>query len=56
MAAMVLTANPVAHRVNGLQIGLAAQLVSWAAQIAGHKFAEKRAPAFIDNVLGGRFE
>lgn len=29
--------------------------VSWIAQFLGHGLAEKRAPALVDNLLGGKF-
>jgi uncharacterized membrane protein YGL010W len=31
------------------------QIISWIAQFLGHGLAEGRAPALLDNIVGGRF-
>ena len=48
-----LSAISFADRPNGIKIALAVHVGSWIAQILAHKFAEKRAPALKDNVIGG---
>ncbi|KIP07727.1 hypothetical protein PHLGIDRAFT_89225 [Phlebiopsis gigantea 11061_1 CR5-6] len=49
---MLLTAIAFGYRPDGLTVGFAIQAVSWVMQFAGHGFAEKRAPALLDNLLG----
>lgn len=44
-----------AHRPDGIRDAVIVQLVSWIAQFLGHGLAEGRAPALLDNVIGGRF-
>jgi len=48
----LLTALSFAYRPHGKAIAFGVHIVSWLAQFAGHKFAEGRQPALIDNVLG----
>jgi 2-hydroxy fatty acid dioxygenase len=49
----ILTANAFAQRADHLQVALLVQAASWIAQFIGHGFAEGRAPALLDNLLGG---
>jgi uncharacterized membrane protein YGL010W len=53
MAVTLLTATAYAHRPDGIRDAIIVQVVSWIAQILGHGFAEGRAPALVDNILGG---
>ena len=50
---MLLTAIAFGYRPDGMAIGWVLQGISWCAQFAGHGFAERRAPALLDNLLGG---
>lgn len=52
---MLLSANPIAAAPWGKSLALWLMTVSWVSQFAGHGFAEKRAPALLDNILGGAF-
>ncbi|KAN0127009.1 Protein of unknown function (DUF962) domain containing protein [Russula decolorans] len=45
----ILTANAFAQRANHTNIALIVHVASWVAQILGHKFAEGRSPALLDN-------
>lgn len=49
----ILTANAFAQRANHTNIGLIVHVGSWIAQILGHKFAEGRSPALLDNPVNG---
>jgi 2-hydroxy fatty acid dioxygenase len=54
MVLSLLTATSFAARdPNHMIIAGAVQGLSWLAQLLGHAFAERRAPAFVDNLLGG---
>jgi uncharacterized membrane protein YGL010W len=51
---MNLSAIGFAQNVPGyINIAVGLHVFSWLAQFAGHAFAEKRAPALLDNLLGG---
>ncbi|KAF8339115.1 uncharacterized protein EI90DRAFT_3144276 [Cantharellus anzutake] len=54
MAASVLTATTFAHSTsfNEKQISITLHIVAWLVQFAGHGFAEKRAPALLDDLVG----
>jgi uncharacterized membrane protein YGL010W len=45
----VLTANAFAQRADHIKIALIVHVASWVVQIGGHKFAEGRSPALLDN-------
>jgi len=47
-----LTANAFAQRADHQNIALIVHVACWVAQFIGHGFAEGRAPALIDNILG----
>ncbi|KZT63001.1 DUF962-domain-containing protein [Calocera cornea HHB12733] len=47
-----LTACAFAHRPHAMAIGAAVNIVSWIFQIIGHRAAEGRSPALLDNLLG----
>jgi 2-hydroxy fatty acid dioxygenase len=49
----LLTANAFAQRADHQQVALLVHVASWIAQFIGHGFAEGRAPAVLDNLLGG---
>ncbi len=49
----ILTANAFTQRPDHTKIALIVQVASWVAQIAGHKFAEGRSPALLDNPVNG---
>lgn len=53
MVATILTATSFAHREHGQRIALYLHVVSWVMQFIGHGVAEGRAPALLDNILGG---
>ena len=50
---MLLTTSPMVASASGTKIAVWLMTLSWIAQFAGHGFAEKRAPALLDNLLGG---
>lgn len=51
---MLLSAVAFGQRVpNAAALGFAMQGLSWVAQFLGHGLAEKRAPALLNNLLGG---
>jgi len=52
MVITVLTATSFAQRPGYLSQAIAIHAFSWVAQFAGHGFAEGRAPALLDNLLG----
>ncbi|KAF7981594.1 hypothetical protein HWV62_32646 [Athelia sp. TMB] len=56
MILSLLTATAFYYHGGDSRIAIAGALhaVSWIAQFAGHGFAEKRAPALLDNLLGGK--
>ena len=49
----VLTARAFADRPNAIVEAAAVHAVCWVAQFIGHGAAEKRAPALLDNIVGG---
>jgi len=54
MALSLLSATAFAARdPNHMIIAGTVQGLSWLAQLLGHALAERRAPAFVDNLLGG---
>ena len=56
MILSLLTATAFYYHGGDSRIAIAGALhaFSWIAQFAGHGFAEKRAPALLDNLLGGK--
>ncbi|KAK0206781.1 hypothetical protein DFS33DRAFT_1471855 [Desarmillaria ectypa] len=52
IALITLSALKFAHRPDHMAIASAFHAFAWIAQFIGHGFAEKRAPALIDNILG----
>ncbi|PBL02746.1 DUF962-domain-containing protein [Armillaria gallica] len=52
MALITLTALKFAHRPDHMAVSGALHAFAWIAQFVGHGFAEKRAPALMDNILG----
>lgn len=55
MALSLLTATAFSYRSDALMQAGVLHGVSWVAQFLGHGVAEKRAPALLDNLLGGKF-
>jgi uncharacterized membrane protein YGL010W len=55
MVLMLLTALAYSHTPDHLNVAYAVFGFSWVAQFLGHGVAEKRAPALIDNLIGGEF-
>ncbi|KAJ8592095.1 DUF962-domain-containing protein [Rhizopogon salebrosus TDB-379] len=54
MVLTLLTATAYAYRPGGMRDAIIIQVISWIAQFLGHGLAERRAPALLDNILGGR--
>jgi uncharacterized membrane protein YGL010W len=54
MVLTLLTATAYAYRPDGMRDAIIIQVISWIAQFLGHGLAERRAPALLDNILGGR--
>lgn len=54
MILSLLSATAYASRPNGIRDAVIVQVVSWVAQFLGHGLAEGRAPALLDNIVGGR--
>ncbi|KAF8901647.1 hypothetical protein CPB84DRAFT_1961895 [Gymnopilus junonius] len=52
MVITVLTATAFSHRPGHVSIAATIHAFSWIAQFIGHGFAEGRAPALLDNLLG----
>ncbi|KAL4075750.1 hypothetical protein V8B97DRAFT_1926522 [Scleroderma yunnanense] len=52
MALTLLTATAFSYRPNAIRDALIVQAISWIAQFIGHGFAEGRAPALLDNIVG----
>jgi len=52
MTAMILSATAFAQRSDSVKIAAYLHVLSWIMQFVGHGFAEKRAPALLDNILG----
>ncbi len=55
MTVVLLTALKFSHRPDHMAVAGAVHAFAWIAQFVGHGFAEKRAPALLDNILGGKF-
>lgn len=53
LSAMLLSASPIVATSWGLNMATWLMALSWTAQFAGHGLAEKRAPALLNNLLGG---
>ena len=53
MAISLLTATALAHNPNHMSIALPVHIICWIAQFLGHGLAEGRAPALLDNLIGG---
>lgn len=53
MALSVLTATAFSRTPNSVNQAAILHALSWVAQFLGHGLAEKRAPALLDNLLGG---
>jgi uncharacterized membrane protein YGL010W len=53
MAVSLLTATSLAHKPNHMSVALPVHIASWVAQFLGHGLAEGRAPALLDNLIGG---
>lgn len=54
MLLTILTATAFVHNVpNSTPISIALFTFAWIAQFAGHGLAEGRAPALLDNLMGG---
>jgi hypothetical protein len=54
MVITLLTATAFAQRPDHFAVGGAVHAICWIAQFLGHGVAEKRAPALLDNLLGGK--
>lgn len=54
MVLSLLTATAYAYQPDGIRNATIIQIVSWVAQFLGHGLAEGRAPALLDNIVGGR--
>lgn len=55
MIVSLLTATSFSKKADNITIAALLHAVSWIAQFVGHGFAEKRAPALLDNLIGGLF-
>jgi len=55
MTLTVLTATAFSYRPNAVRDALIIQTLSWIAQFIGHGCAEGRAPALLDNLVGGGY-
>lgn len=53
MTFLLLSATSLAQQPGGFDIGLWAHGIAWVSQFIGHGVAEKRAPALLDNIVGG---
>jgi 2-hydroxy fatty acid dioxygenase len=54
MLVSLLTATAFSYRGDGLKVAAGVHAFSWIAQFFGHGVHEKRAPALLDNLIGGR--
>lgn len=54
MILMVLSATSFSGRPGYINTAVAVHACSWIAQFIGHGFAEGRAPALLDNLVGGK--
>lgn len=52
---MILSSGPIADQSWGVKAAAWLFALAWVAQFAGHGLAEKRAPALLDNIVGGEF-
>jgi len=52
MILSLLSATGYATQPNAIRNALIVHVVSWIAQFIGHGFAERRAPALLDNIVG----
>jgi len=55
MALMVTSATAFSQKPGYMPQAAAVHAICWIAQFIGHGFAEKRAPALLDNLIGGGF-
>ena len=55
MILTLLSATAYATEPNGIRNAFIVHVVSWIAQFLGHGLAERRAPALLDNIVGGWF-
>lgn len=53
MVLFVLTAVQASKNADNFKIAAGLNVLSWIMQFIGHGVAEKRAPALLDNLLGG---
>jgi hypothetical protein len=53
LALSLLTATAFAGSPENIGLAGVIHLISWVAQFLGHGLAEKRAPALLDNLIGG---
>lgn len=49
-----MTASPIAHSPSGTEAAIGLFVFSWIAQFTAHAVAEKRSPALLDNLAGGK--
>lgn len=54
MVLSLLTATAYGYRPDSIRNAIIIQVISWIAQFIGHGVAEGRAPALLDNIVGGR--
>jgi 2-hydroxy fatty acid dioxygenase len=54
MIIIVLTATAFGQNSSHTPVIIAIHVLCWIAQFIGHGLAEKRAPALLDNLLGGK--
>ena len=54
MIIIILTATAFGQDPSHTPAIIAIHVLCWIAQFVGHGFAEKRAPALLDNLLGGK--
>lgn len=55
MVLFALTAVQASKKADNVMIAAALNVLSWIMQFIGHGVAEKRAPALLDNLIGGTF-
>ena len=55
MLVSLLTATAFSYRGDAIKIAAGLHAFSWVAQFFGHGVHEKRAPALLDNLIGGTF-
>lgn len=53
MALTLFSATAYASRPDGIKNAVIVQVISWVAQVLSHGLVEGRAPALVDNILGG---